>query len=100
MTTQASGPTAFISVGGRLIADDFQEELFEVHLVLRDEIGDAAGDLEFSLIQNCHAVAHCFHLAHLGGGKEAGFALVLRRWMISRTFMRPMGSRPLVGSSR
>ena len=60
------------------IADDIQEGLFQIGLMLRDEIADASRRLEFALVDDGHAVTNGFHFAQFVRRKENGFALVFQ----------------------
>src|SRR5262245_54905206 len=60
----------------RLIADNLEKDLFQVHLVLRDQIGDPAFHLELALVQNGHPIANGLHFSELMRREEDRFSLL------------------------
>src|ERR1051326_3418459 len=53
-----------------LVTDHFEEDLFEMALVLVNEIAHAPFHPEFTLVKNGHAVADRLDFAQFVGGKE------------------------------
>src|SRR5258706_14906439 len=80
MTILATARMLFIKsvYGLGLIADDFQEKLFEVALMLLGEIIDVIFNLEFAFMQNGHAIANRFDFAEFMRREENCFAFVLQ----------------------
>src|SRR6185295_6166631 len=60
------------------VTDHFQEDLFEIALMLTDEIVHASFHLEFALVENGHTVADGFHLSQFVRGKEHRLPFVLQ----------------------
>ena len=64
------------SSGNGLVASDLEEYLFEVGVVLLDQVGNPPLDLQLALVDDGDAVADGFDFAQLMGGEENGFAFV------------------------
>src|SRR5258708_14750094 len=90
MTTPARAKMVFIRAPGEaakrgtkcsygrlgLIADDVQEDFFEVALIFFDQFGDASFDLEFALVDDGDPIADGLDFAEFVGRKEHGLAFV------------------------